>query len=81
MTYRNLVEVRTRLEDAVAALPIEPSDSAQLEYDRYLMVAVEMLDSAQSLGLSEKLAEKYLETYLYCKFLELGLHPDYPASE
>ena len=39
-----LAEVRARLEEAVAALPGVATDPQEL-YDRYEMVAIEILDS------------------------------------
>ena len=39
MTIRDIAEVRTRLEEAVAGLPGEPADAADL-FDRTEQVAI-----------------------------------------
>ena len=75
MAIRSLAEVRTRLEEAVMALPGERVDSADL-YDRYEEMAIQTLDSAHS-EFAEGLLQEYLETYLNLKRLELAL----PALE
>ena len=41
---RKLAEIDVRLEEAVASLPGEPANPAEL-YDRYEMVAIQILDS------------------------------------
>ena len=75
MTDRPLREVRDRLEKAVAALPGEPAN-AQDEFDRAEMVAIQLADSAASLGLNESATLEYLHTYLYLLQQELNLLPD-----
>ena len=73
MTIRNLAEVGTRLEKAVALLPGVPADSEELA-DRYEQVAIAILDSEHADFIPGELQE-YLETVLYIKRLELGLIP------
>jgi hypothetical protein len=43
-TIRSLAEVRTRLEEAVAGLPGEPADSAELLYQQIKMVSFQVMD-------------------------------------
>ena len=71
MTIRNLAEVRARLEEAVAGLPGEPADAADL-YDRYEQVAIQILDS-EFADYPAGLLQEYLMTLLYLKQLELNL--------
>ena len=66
-----LAEVRARLEDAVAALPGEAATPQEL-YDRYEMVAIEILDS-EYLSYPEGELERYLREYLVERRRELGL--------
>ena len=73
MTIRNLAEVGSRLEKAVALLPGVPADSEDLA-DRYEQVAIAILDSEHADFIPGELQE-YLETVLYTKRLELGLIP------
>ena len=73
MTIRNLAEVGSRLEKAVALLPGVPADSEDLA-DRYEQVAIAILDSEHADFIPGELQE-YLETVLYIKRLELGLIP------
>jgi hypothetical protein len=73
MTIRNLTEVRARLEKAVAGLPGEPADPAEL-YDRIEMVATAILDSEFG-DFEPGLLEEYLQQTLYLKRLELGQEP------
>ena len=73
MAIRNLAEVGTRLEKAVALLPGVPADSEELA-DRYEQVAIAILDSEHTDFIPGELQE-YLETVLYTKRLELGLIP------
>ena len=71
MTTRSLAEVGVRLEKAVSALPGEAANPADL-YDRYEMLATQILDSEFEDYLDGVL-EEYLMTYLY---LEVGIPPD-----
>tara|TARA_R110001599_G_C12251124_1_gene659635 strand:+ start:2789 stop:3082 length:294 start_codon:yes stop_codon:yes gene_type:complete len=71
MTIRDLAEVRTRLEEAVAGLPGEPADAAEL-FDRYEQIAIQILDSEFD-DYTPGLLEEYLMTLLYLRQLELGL--------
>ena len=73
MAIRNLAEVGTRLEKAVALLPGVPADSEELA-DRYEQVAIAILDSEHTDFIPGELQE-YLESVLYTKRLELGLIP------
>jgi len=73
MTIRNLAEVRTRLEEAVAGLPGEPAGPAEI-FRRYEMVAIEVLD-AQFNEFQNGILSEWLMSFLYMKQLELGLLP------
>ena len=79
MFNRKLAEVDVRLEEAVAALPGEPADPAEL-YDRYEMVAIQILDSE-----AEEYTPGVLEEYLLARLAQiqlcLSVNPDYPESE
>jgi hypothetical protein len=74
MTIRSLAEVGVRLEKAVSALPGEAANPADL-YDRYEMLATQILDSEFE-DYRDGMLEEYLMTYLYLKQLELGTFPD-----
>jgi hypothetical protein len=80
MTIRNLAEVRTRLEEAVAGLPGEPTGPAEL-FDLYEEIAIEVLDSEFG-NYPAGALEDYLQRYLYLKRLELDLiHGPYPQQK
>jgi hypothetical protein len=74
MTIRDIAEVRTRLESAVAGLPGEPADAADL-YDRYEMVATQILDSEAFEYEPENALLDLLMGYLLVRQIELGLLP------
>lgn len=80
MTIRDIAEVRTRLDQAVARLPGEPADAADL-FDRTEQVAIQMLDSEFD-DYPPGLMQELLMSYLYIRQIELGLlaAPD-PAEE
>ena len=80
MTIRNLAEVRVRLEKAVAGLPGEPTGPQDL-YDRYEMVATQILDSEFGDFTPPGVLEEYLLAVLAQVQLENGLNPDYPPSQ
>lgn len=67
-----LAEVRARLEEAVAALPGEATDPQEL-YDRYEMVAIEILDSEHA-DFCPGMLESYLREYLAEKRRDLGIN-------
>lgn len=71
MRNRSLAEVRTRLEDAVAGLPVQFTNNAEL-YDLYEAVAFQVLDS-QEMNHKPGILEEYLMAFLQLKRLELGL--------
>jgi len=73
-TIRDIAEVRTRLEEAVAGLPGEPVDSADL-YERTLMVSQQILDSEHTDYEPAGALEELLASYLYIRQIELGLLP------
>ena len=70
MTIRTLAEVGARLEEAVRSLPGDDHDL----FDRYAMVAIQILDSEFS-DFAPGLLERYLSAYLDLKRLELGSGP------
>jgi hypothetical protein len=76
---RSLAEARTRLENAVAALPGDPADSAQL-YERYEQVAIQILDSEHD-WYPPGLLQELLMSYLYIRQIELGLIQDPDVRE
>ena len=78
MKHRDIAEVRTRLDTAVADLPGEPIDTADL-FDRTEQVAIQMLDSEDDWYRDGQLQE-LLMSYLYIRQIELGLLP-FPAPE
>lgn len=71
MTIRDIAEVRTRLEEAVAGLPGEPADAADL-FNRTEQVAIQMLDSEFD-DYPPGLMQELLMSYLYIRQIELGL--------
>jgi len=73
-TIRSLAEVGTRLEKAVALLPGEPADSAEI-FQAHESVATAILDS-EYMDFDSGLLEEYLLALLHLKRLELGLSPD-----
>jgi hypothetical protein len=79
-TIRSLAEVRTRLENAVAALPGDPADSAEL-YERIEMISFQVLDCWECYTSSFGACQMYLELYLLLKRLELGLIPLDPRDD
>ncbi len=80
MTIRDIAEVRARLEKAVAGLPGDPADAADL-FDRTEQVAIQMLDSEHD-GYPDGQLSELLMSYLYIRQIELGLlsFPD-PGEE
>jgi len=72
---KNFAEVGARLEKAVSALPDEAANPADL-YDRYEMLATQILDSEWE-NYRYGMLEEYLMTYLYLKRLELGIPLDF----
>jgi hypothetical protein len=74
MTIRNIAEVRSRLEEAVANLPGEPTDASDL-YERTLMVSQQILDSEHTDYEPEGALSELLSSYLYVRQIELGLLP------
>jgi len=71
MTLRSLAGAGARLEEAVKALPGEPSSGPDL-YDRYEEIAVQILDS-EFADHAPGVLENYLRAFLYLKQLELGV--------
>ena len=74
MSIRNIAEVRPRLDEAVASLPGEPADAADL-YERTLMVSQQVLDSEAYDYEPEGALQELLASYLYVRQIELGLLP------
>ena len=79
MSNRDLADVRVRIEKAVAGLPGHPTDLVDL-YSRYEDISIATLDSEHA-DFSAGVLEEWLLAVLAMKQLELGVHPDYPASE
>jgi len=75
MDMRPLAQVGVRLEEAVLRLPGEAATPADL-YDRYEMLATQILDSEWE-DYPDGMLEEYLTTYLYLKRLEFGIQLDY----
>jgi len=75
MSIRSLAEVGVRLEKTVSGLPGDV-DSPQDLYDRYEMVAIQILDSEHT-DFTPAVLSEYLTTMLHLKQLELGLDPDF----
>ena len=71
MQYRDIAEVRVRLEEAVASLPGEPIDAADA-WSRLEMVCIQILDSDHDLYRPGQLQE-LLMSYLHIREIELGL--------
>ncbi len=71
MTHRDLAEVRARLEEAVAALPGDPVDAADL-FSRTEQVAIQTLDSEFE-DYPPGMLQELLMSYLYIRQIELGL--------
>ena len=74
-TIRSLVEIRTRLDDALAALPGELETPADI-WDAYEMLCIAELDSSHD-QFTAGILEEFLMTLLNLKMLELGLLPDF----
>ena len=73
MTHHNIAEVRGRLEAALAALPSEPADAAEL-FGRTERLAAQILSNEFEDYTSGSLQE-LLMSYLYIRQIELGLLP------
>jgi hypothetical protein len=71
MATRDISGVRTRLEEAVAALPDRPNDPAEL-LDRYEEVAIQILDSEHADYEPPGALQELLLSYLYVRAIELG---------
>ena len=72
-TTRDIAAVRTRLEEAVAALPGEPADPAE-SFERTEQVAIQILDSEFE-DYPPGALQELLMSYLYIRQIELGLLP------
>ena len=79
MQYRDIAEVRARLEKAVASLPGEAADAAEL-FERTEEVAIQLLDSEHDWYPPGHLQE-LLMSYLYIRQIELGFLPGIEATE
>ena len=71
MTIRDLAEVRSRVDSAVAGLPGEPVDAAD-ELARLELVCIQVLDSEHDLYPPGHL-QALLMSYLHIRQIELGL--------
>ena len=71
MTHRDIAEVRARLEKAVAGLPGDPVDSADL-FERIEQVAIQILDSEFE-DYAPGMLQELLMSYLYIRQIELSL--------
>ncbi len=71
MRNRSLSAVRTRLDAAVAGLPVQAKNNADL-YDQFEQVAFQVLDS-EEMNYKPGILEEYLMAFLQLKRLELGL--------
>ena len=69
----SLKGVASHLEDAVAGLPVQATNTAEL-YDLYEEIAIQVLDSEYA-NYPTGTLEDYLKTFLHLKRLELGLVP------
>ena len=78
MKHRDIAEVRSRLEEAVAGLPGEPADATE-ELSRLEEISIQILDSEHDWYPEGQLSE-LLMNYLNIRQIELGLLP-FPASE
>jgi hypothetical protein len=67
--------LRLRLEETVKGLPGAGTDLAGHDlYDRYEMIAIQILDS-EHMEHPPGALQEFLESFLHAKQLELGLHP------
>ena len=73
MTHRDIAEVRARLERAVAGLPGNCVDSAEI-FNRTEQVAIQILDSEFE-DYPPGMLQELLMSYLYIRQIELGLLP------
>ena len=73
MNIRSLAEVGARLEEAVSGDTSTPQEL----YERYEMLAIQILDSEFD-NYADGILEEYLLGYLNSKRLELGLSEDDP---
>ena len=71
MTHRDIAAVRARLEKAVAGLPGEPVDAADV-FNRTEQVAIQTLDSEFE-DYPPGMLQELLMSYLYIRQIELGL--------
>ena len=71
MTHRDIAAVRARLEEAVAALPGDPADAAEV-FDRTEQVAIQILDSEFE-DYAPGMLQELLMSYLFIRQIELGL--------
>ena len=71
MTHRDIAAVRARLEEAVAALPGDPADAAEL-FCRLENVSIQILDSEFE-DFPPGMLQELLMSYLYIRQIELGL--------
>ena len=71
MTHRDIAEVRARLEKAVAGLPGDPVDSAEI-FNRTEQVAIQILDSVFE-DYAPGMLQELLMSYLFIRQIELGL--------
>lgn len=79
-TFGNLAEVFALLEEAASRLP--SGGDPQAQFDRYEMLAIQILDSEHA-NFPPGILEEYLNTCLYKRNLELGLISctnDYPQN-
>tara|TARA_R110002072_G_scaffold69450_2_gene168258 strand:- start:420 stop:659 length:240 start_codon:yes stop_codon:yes gene_type:complete len=67
----DISRVRCRLESAVSHLPDEPTSPADL-FDRYEMVATQILDSEFE-DYAPGMLQELLMSFLYVRQIELGL--------
>jgi acetyl-CoA carboxylase carboxyltransferase component len=67
----DISRVRCRLETAVSLLPDEPTSPAEL-FDRYEMVATQILDS-EFQDYTQGMLQELLMSFLYVRQIELGL--------
>ena len=73
MRNRSLAEVRTRLEEALEALPGEPATAADI-WEQYLMLCIAELDAIHD-QFADQILQDYLAALLDLKRLALGLEP------
>jgi hypothetical protein len=79
MTIRDIAEVRSRLEEAVASLLGEPANAAEL-FERTEELAIQILDSEHDWYPPGQLQE-LLMSYLYIRQIELQLLPGIDPQE